>query len=177
MSHSACPLPRVISIQTFSCKPAWAFEEDSWSSCKIKPRILSIFYISSWGISDREQYVEICLRVWKTSNIGQRDPLLASERCRTARNWWSSLHLRNPCKHGAILQPAVQPAGEIIWRDLMAFSEAPLSDLRTAALRIPEGIWDNNNNRGIYTRRAGKLYKARSWLYRNEFLQVYTRWN
>ena len=30
---------------------------------------------------------------------------------------------------------------------------------------------------GICTRRAGKLYKARSRLYRSQFLQVNTRWN
>ena len=45
------------------------------------------------------------------------------------------------------------------------------------------GICNNNNNNinydpdwGICTRRAGKLYKARSRLYRSQILQVNTRW-
>ena len=51
----------------------------------------------------------------------------------------------------------------------------------------PSGNNNNNNNAPdrvsngkqatICTRRAGKLYKARSRLYRSQILQVNTRWN
>ena len=54
---------------------------------------------------------------------------------------------------------------------------------RLIPLRRWKGTWgicDNNNNndpdKGICTRRAGKLYKARSRLNRSQILQVNTRW-
>ena len=49
----------------------------------------------------------------------------------------------------------------------------PIQQITAALL---DGI-DEPNTWGICTRRAGKLYKARSRLYRSQILQVNIRWN